>query len=104
MAAASVLKRHGENRRTWAPIAHVRGDGFAGFVKLHRNVAGYQMRRSRKADGSAADDGDRQIRIARGAHAVTFVLFLGVAAAGRACGGRAIGSDALAAILGQVGE
>ena len=47
------------------PIAHMRGNGRTRFVKLHRQAARHEMRRSCKTNRSAADDGDRQRRIDR---------------------------------------
>ena len=68
------------------PIAHMRGNGRAGFVELHRQATRHKMRRSCKTNRSAADDGDRQRRL-NGTHAGTFAFVLRGAAFGAQAAG-----------------
>ena len=85
-----------------SPIAHIRGDGLARLIELHRHAARDEVRRGREADRAAADDGNGQCGLLD-THAGTFAFALALGGR-RARGGRAIACDTAAAILGQVGE
>ena len=81
------------------PIAHMRGNGRPGLVKLHRQATRHKMSRSCKTNRAAANDRDRQRR-SSGTHAGTFVFVLRVASFRGTSGGSAFGNTATT-ILGK---